>query len=60
MASEASENEVPSGGDEQSLGEKVKEFTGGVTGDRELEAEGSPATEEELKIEHGDKGIKGS
>ena len=56
----ASENEVPSGGDEQSLGEKVKEVTGWATGDREVEAEGSPEDEEQIRVEHGDKGIKES
>ena len=54
----ATENEVPRGGDDQTLGEKVKEVTGWATGDREVEAEGSPKDEEELRVEHGDKGIK--
>lgn len=54
----ANENQVPSGGDEQSLGEKVKEVAGWATGDRQLEAEGSPKDEEEIRIEHGDKGNK--
>jgi uncharacterized protein YjbJ (UPF0337 family) len=54
----ATENEVPRGGDDQTLKDKVKEVTGWATGDREVEAEGSPATEEEIKVEHGDKGIK--
>jgi uncharacterized protein YjbJ (UPF0337 family) len=53
----AEENEVPSGGDDQSLGDKVKEVTGWATGDREVEAAGSPKDEEDLRIEHGDKGI---
>ena len=53
----ADENEVPSGGDDQSLGEKVKEVTGWATGDREVEAAGSPDDEEEVRKEHGDKGI---
>jgi uncharacterized protein YjbJ (UPF0337 family) len=53
----ATENEVPRGGDDQTLKDKVKEVTGWATGDREVEAEGSPATEEEIKVEHGDKGI---
>lgn len=56
----AKENEVPSGGDEQSLGEKVKEVTGWATGDREVEAEGAPEDEEQIRVEHGDKGIKES
>lgn len=57
MASEATENEVPSGGDDQPLGDKVKEAVGWATGDREVEAEGSPKPEEEVRIDHGDKGI---
>ncbi|HVF31801.1 MAG TPA: hypothetical protein VM933_02080 [Acidimicrobiales bacterium] len=54
----ASENEVPSGGDDQSLKEKVKEVTGWATGDRKVEADGATEDEEQIKIEHGDKGIK--
>lgn len=53
----ADENEVPSGGDDQSLGEKVKEVTGWATGDREVEAAGSPDDEEDVRKEHGDKGV---
>ena len=52
-----SENQVPTGGDEQSLGDKVKEVTGWATGDREVEAEGAGEDEEEVRAEHGDKGI---
>lgn len=55
---EANENEVPSGGDEQSLADKAKEAVGWATGDRKVEAEGSPEDEEQVRIEHGDKGIK--
>ena len=55
---EANENEVPSGGDDQSLKDKVKEVTGWATGDRELEADGAPVEEEDVRVEHGDKGIK--
>ena len=51
------ENQVPSGGDEQSLAEKAKEVVGWATGDREVEAAASPKDEEEIRIEHGDKGI---
>lgn len=53
----ADENEVPSGGDEQSLGDKVKEVAGWATGDREVEAAGSPDDEEDVQVAHGDKGI---
>lgn len=53
----AEENEVPSGGDDQSLADKAKEITGWATGDREVEAAGSPEDEEEIRVEHGDKGI---
>jgi uncharacterized protein YjbJ (UPF0337 family) len=58
--SEANENEVPSGGDDQSLEDKAKEVVGWATGDRSLEAEGSPEDEEQVRIEHGDKGIEES
>ena len=51
------ENQVPSGGEEQSLAEKAKEVVGWATGDREVEAAASPKDEEEIRIEHGDKGI---
>ena len=58
----ATENDVPKGGDDQSLAGKVKEVTGWATGDREVEAEGradgEPEEEvEEVRVEHGDKGI---
>ncbi len=56
----ATENEVPTGGDEQSLGDKVKEVTGWATGDREVEAAGAAKDHEEIRTEHGDKGIKDS
>ena len=52
------ENQVPKGGDDQSVKGKVKEVAGWATGDREVEAEGSPEDEESIRIEHGDKGIK--
>ena len=60
------ENQVPKGGDDQSVKGKVKEVTGWATGDRELEAEGraegtDEPTEEvarEVRVDHGDKGIK--
>ena len=51
------ENQVPAGGDEQSPAGKVKEVVGWATGDREVEAEGADASEDEVRIEHGDKGI---
>ena len=59
------ENQVPKGGDEQPTGSKVKEVVGWVTGDREVEAEGRAAggdesvddAAEEVRVEHGDKGI---
>jgi uncharacterized protein YjbJ (UPF0337 family) len=57
------ENQVPKGGDDQSVKGKVKEVTGWATGDRDVEAEGradgEPAEEvaEEIWVEHGDKGI---
>ena len=57
---EADENEIPSGGDDQSLGEKAKEVLGWATGDRAVEAEGSPDDEEQVRIDHGDKGIEES
>ena len=52
-----SENQVPSGGDEQTPAGKVKEVVGWATGDREVEAEGAGDSEEEVCVEHGDKGI---
>jgi uncharacterized protein YjbJ (UPF0337 family) len=58
-----SENQVPSGGDDQSVKGKVKEVAGWATGDRDLEAKGRADTDEsdevvdEVKVEHGDKGI---
>lgn len=54
----ATENEVPSGGDDQSIGEKVKEVAGWATGDRKVEAAGAPEDEEQVRVEHGDKGIE--
>ena len=51
------ENQVPTGGDEQSSAEKVKEVVGWATGDREVEAEGAGEDEDEVRVEHGDKGI---
>jgi uncharacterized protein YjbJ (UPF0337 family) len=60
------ENQVPKGGDEQSLGGKVKEVAGWATGDRDVEAEGRAdgdgATSvddvaEDVRVEHGDKGV---
>jgi uncharacterized protein YjbJ (UPF0337 family) len=51
------ENQVPKGGDEQSPAEKVKEVVGWATGDREVEAEGAGDAEEDVRVEHGDKGI---
>ena len=51
------ENQVPTGGDEQSSTEKVKEVVGWATGDREVEAEGAGEAEEAVRVEHGDKGI---
>ena len=54
------ENQVPKGGDEQSVKGKVKEVAGWATGDRSLEAEGAPEDEEQVRVEHGDKGIKES
>jgi len=53
----ADENDVPSGDDDQSLGDQVKEVAGWATGDREVEADGSPDDEEQIRIDHGDKGI---
>lgn len=53
----ADENEVPSGGDEQTFGEKAKEVVGWATGDREVEAAGSPDDQADIRVEHGDKGI---
>ena len=59
------ENQVPKGGDEQPASGKVKEVVGWATGDREVEAEGrAEGTDEtpdeaaeEVRVEHGDKGI---
>jgi hypothetical protein len=58
------ENQVPKGGEDQSAKGKVKEVTGWATGDRDLEAEGRADGEEppdevaeEVRVEHGDKGI---
>ena len=51
------ENQVPTGGDEQSVGDKAKEVVGWATGDREVEAEGADESVEDVRIEHGDKGI---
>ena len=60
------ENQVPKGGDEQSAAGKVKEVVGWATGDREVEAEGRAAGDddetpdeviEDVRVEHGDKGI---
>ena len=59
------ENQVPKGGDDQSLPGKAKEVVGWATGDREVEAEGRAEGEgssteevvEEVRVEHGDKGI---
>ena len=59
------ENQVPKGGDDQPTTGKLKEVVGWATGDREVEAEGRAAgsdeeTEEaaeDVRIEHGDKGI---
>ena len=60
------ENQVPKGGDEQPASGKVKEVVGWATGDRDVEAEGRAEGREEtpdeavedVRIEHGDKGIK--
>ena len=59
------ENQVPKGGDEQTPTGKVKEVVGWATGDREVEAEGRAEgsdetveeAEEEVRVEHGDRGI---
>ena len=59
------ENQVPTGGDEQSTTDKVKEVVGWATGDREVEAEGRAEGDgeafdeaaEDVRVEHGDKGI---
>jgi uncharacterized protein YjbJ (UPF0337 family) len=51
------ENQVPKGDDDQSSTEKVKEVVGWATGDREVEADGAGEAEEDVRIEHGDKGI---
>ena len=60
------ENQVPKGGDEQPVAGKVKEVVGWATGDREVEAEGradgdeetgTDEAVEEVRVEHGDKGI---
>lgn len=59
------ENQVPKGGDEQPAGGKLKEVVGWATGDREVEAEGRAAAgdespeevAEDVRVEHGDKGI---
>ena len=51
------ENQVPTGGEDQSPAEKVKEVVGWATGDREVEAEGAGEAEEVVRVEHGDKGI---
>jgi uncharacterized protein YjbJ (UPF0337 family) len=59
-----SENQVPSGGDEQSVKGKVKEVAGWATGDRDLEAKGRADGDEQpeevteaVRVEHGDKGV---
>ena len=62
-----SENQVPSGGDEQSTKGKVKEVAGWATGDRDVEAEGKADgsdadvddAKDEVRREHGDKGFTG-
>ena len=61
------ENQVPKGGDDQSVKGKVEEVTGWATGDRDLEAKGRAEGEDadeteaeakdEVRTEHGDKGI---
>ena len=59
------ENQVPKGGDEQPASGKVKEVVGWATGDRGVEAEGRAEgsgdtpdeAQEEVRVEHGDKGI---
>jgi uncharacterized protein YjbJ (UPF0337 family) len=51
------ENQVPKGGDDQPVTDKVKEVVGWATGDREVEAEGRGEDEDEVRVEHGDKGI---
>jgi uncharacterized protein YjbJ (UPF0337 family) len=66
----ATENDVPTGGDDQSVKDKVKEVAGWATGDRDVEAEGRAAAEgddvgvdevkERVREEHGDKGVPGS
>jgi uncharacterized protein YjbJ (UPF0337 family) len=63
------ENQVPKGGDEQSVKGKIKEVAGWATGDRDLEADGRADADddgrgteevtEEVRVEHGDKGIVG-
>ena len=53
------ENQVPKGGDSQPATEKVKEVVGWATGDREVEADGRGEDDEEVRVEHGDKGIVG-
>ncbi len=68
MTEEANENAVPAGGDDQSLKGKVKEVAGWATGDRSVEADGRAEgeaeapeeVEEQIRIEHGDKGIRDS
>ncbi len=68
MTEEANENAVPKGGDDQSFKAKVKEVTGWATGDRSVEAEGRAESEaetpeeveEQIRIEHGDKGVTNS
>jgi uncharacterized protein YjbJ (UPF0337 family) len=62
------ENQVPkaknsTSREDQSVKGKVKEVTGWATGDRDLEAEGrsdgeaAEQVEDEVRTEHGDKGI---
>ncbi|HUP85348.1 MAG TPA: hypothetical protein VM143_06750 [Acidimicrobiales bacterium] len=61
------ENQVPKGGDTQSLAGKVKEVAGWATGDRDVEAAGRADGEddassveevaEDVRVEHGDKGV---
>ena len=56
------ENQVPSGGGDQSLKAKAKEAVGWATGDRSVEAEGKAETEEaeveevteQVREDHGD------
>lgn len=54
------ENQVPTGGDDQSPAAKVKEVVGWATGDRDVEAEGADESVEDVRVEHGDKGIVAS